>query len=448
MSSGKPNKMLRWRRRLAARLAKPQTLFLGPDGVQTVEGQVLPFADWCASHAGQAADVIVSARLLHELVCEPGLPLDDEAALQTYARQLFSHYFGAAAQRWPLAGWRAGSRRGAAALHGLDWAALQQATDEADVDLRSARPAWAPLLQRLAREQATAALAWVEGSLLSWVVLKAGDVAAVRQQRLVEPTLAALAETLNELRAADAVDAVTAAGYGLTGEASMPAQMQVLGRLDATQPELGLFAQATRTADRALPQPDFLAQRVRHSLLAWPLALTGLLVLATAGWSAVDSHRQHDEAQAGVDGLAARVAGRKPVAAAAPRITRTTTTADADRLRSAAEVQALLQQNWEPLLANVEEAGASLPAGQLSWLSLDYSAGRNELRLEGLVQDKAVALQLVDRLAAAPGWGNVVLSRFQNGEQGLVGQRFELGARLQTDRLKAELPAKEEHKPS
>lgn len=447
MSSGtrKNNKMLRWRRRLAARLAKPQTLFLGPDGVQTVEGQVLPFADWCASHAGQAADVIVSARLLHELVCEPGLPLDDEAALQTYARQLFSHYFGAAAQRWPLAGWRAGSRRGAAALHGLDWAALQQATDEADVDLRSARPAWAPLLQRVAREPATAALAWVEGSLLSWVVLKDGEVTAVRQQRLAEPTLPAFVETLTELRAVDAVDAVTAAGYGLSGEALMPAQVQVLGRLDATQPELGLFAQA---ADRSLPQPDFLAQRVRHSLLAWPLALTGLLVLATAGWSAVDSHRQRDEAQAEVDGLATRVAGRKPVAAAAPRITRTTTTADADRLRSAAEVQALLQQNWEPLLANVEEAGASLPAGQLSWLSLDYSAGRNELRLEGLVQDKAVALQLVDRLAAAPGWGNVVLSRFQNGEQGLVGQRFEVGARLQTERLKAQLTAKEEHKPS
>jgi len=440
MSSSKPNnRMLRWRRRLAARLATPQTLFLGPDGVQTAEGQVLPFADWCASHAGQAADVIASARLLHELVCEPGLPLDDEAALQSYARQLFSHYFGAAAQRWPLAGWRAGARRGATALHGLDWAALQQAADEADVDLRSARPAWAPLLQRLAREQATAALAWVEGSLLSWVVLKAGEVAAVRQQRLAEPTFAALAGTLSELRAADAVDAVTAAGYGLSGEASMPAQVQVLGRLDATQPELGLFAQAV---DRSLPQPDFLAQRVRHSLLAWPLALTGLLVLATAGWSAVDSHRQHDEAQAGVDQLAARIAGRKPAAAAAPRVAKTMPAADAERLRSAAEVQALLQQNWEPLLSNVEEAGASLPAGQLSWLSLDYSAGRNELRLEGLVQDKAVALQLVDRLAAAPGWDNVVLSRFQNGEQGLVGQRFELGARLQMERLKAELPVK------
>ena len=139
---------------------------------------------------------------------------------------------------------------------------------------------------------------------------------------------------------------------------------------------------------------------------------------------------------------------RRPASTSWQRASLTSTAADADRLRSAAEVQALLQQNWEPLLANVEEAGASLPAGQLSWLSLDYSAGRNELRLEGLVQDKAVALQLVDRLAAAPGWDNVVLSRFQNGEQGLAGQRFELGARLQTERLKAALPAKEERKPS
>ncbi|WP_077034802.1 hypothetical protein [Pelomonas sp. KK5] len=420
-----------------ARFAVPQTLFLSPEGVHSAEGQVLPFADWCAAHPGAAVELIVSARLLHELLIEPGLPLDGEAALAGYAQQQFSHYFGAVAQRWAVAPWRAaGGQRGASALHGLDWPALQQAAAEAGVDLRSARPAWAPLLQRVAREEGagpqTAALAWVEGTLLSWILLQAGEVREVRQLRLAEPTLDALNDTLAELRATS----IVVAGYGLSGTALMPAGVRALGFLNSSGPDLGAF-EAAPPRGRGLPQPDFLGQRVRRSLLAWPLALTGLLVLATAGWSAWDSRQQRDAAQDQVARLQSRANGQR--AALAPRpVARSNNPADAERLRSAAEVQALLQQGWEPLLANVEQAGVQLP--QLNWLALDYSAGRNELRLEGLVQDKAVALQLVDRLAAAPGWGQVVLSRFQTGEQGLAGQRFEVGARLQTTRMQADLP--------
>jgi len=73
---------------------------------------------------------------------------------------------------------------------------------------------------------------------------------------------------------------------------------------------------------------------------------------------------------------------------------------------------------------------------------MDYNAGRQELRLEGLVADKLLALQMVDRLSAAPGWQGVILSRFQTGEQGLQGQRFELSAKLRPAALQVDLPPK------
>ncbi|MGS0758082.1 hypothetical protein ACVBEH_27390, partial [Roseateles sp. GG27B] len=115
-------------------------------------------ADWCRQHSGGAATLTVSTQLLHELVCEPGLPLDSEADLQAYARQQFSHYFGAAAKAWPLATWRVGSatdpeRCGASAWHGAEGAALAATAAEHQLLLRRVQPAWAPVLQRLAAQE-------------------------------------------------------------------------------------------------------------------------------------------------------------------------------------------------------------------------------------------------------------------------------------------------------
>jgi hypothetical protein len=436
-----------WRRRLNARLARPQPLFLGVDGVQQQGGRAEPFADWCAAHRGEAVELIVSARLLHELVCEPGLPLDGEAALQAYAGQQFAHYFGAAAQRWAIAGWRVGPQCGASALHGLDWTALRQAADAAEVLLRQVRPVWAPLLGRLAAEEpefmraSTAALAWVEGDLLSWLRLDGGRLQSLRQLRLAAPTPRALDELLAELHGE--ADTVLIGGYGLeAGPLPAGPGRRLLNRLDIAAPELAWFeaAQQKKTketpGDAPLPRPDFLGLPTPRSALAWPLAATGALVLATAGWSALDSHGQLDQAQqrlARIDALQHRLPNRPPAAVVASR------PADIERLRSAAEVQLLLQQNWEPLLVNVEQAGASPSAARLAWLGLDYNAARRELRLEGLTQDQLATLQLVDRLALAPGWRDVVLSRFQTGEQGLTGQRFELSAKLTPALLRTEL---------
>ena len=171
----------------------------------------------------------------------------------------------------------------------------------------------------------------------------------------------------------------------------------------------------------ATPQSDILPRSAR-SPLAWPLAATGALVLAAAAWSAVDSHRGLDAAQAARD----RVAQLRPAAKAPPR----RTAAAAAENRSAAEARALLAMPWEPLLTRVETVGAD--ARTIAWLGLDASAGRGELRLEGLTPDKLLALQLAEQLGATPGWGQVVLSRFSAAETGLTGQRFEISARVPT----------------
>ena len=426
-----------WHERLRARLATPQPLFLDADGA----------ARFAALAAGSAVDVIVSARLLHELVCEPGLPLDSEPALQAYARQQFGHYFGASAQRWPLASWSADYQKGATALHGLDWAALAQAADAAGVCVRRVQPAWAPLLQRLAVEEPdwlrapTAALAWVEGQVLTWLVLEGGQLLRLRQLRLPTATQAAvgvvLGEALAELREGASVLVL---GYGLdAGATPVWPGVRVLSRLDGAAPDLAWFALATE-ANAALPQPDFLGPRVVRARLAWPLALVGGLALILAFGGLWASHQGLTQAQQRL-ALMSGAAPAKTVVAAKPGA------AQALDTRAASEVQALLQQAWEPLLANVEQAGLQAPQGQLSWLGLDYSAGRNELRLEGLTQDKLAALRLVDRLSAAPGWQGVVLSRFQTGEQGLSGQRFDLSARLSPALLKLELPALAKERP-
>ena len=422
-----------WQQRLRAKLATPEPLFLDGDGA----------AKFAALPSGTAVDVIVSARLLHELVCEPGLPLDSEPALQAYARQLFGHYFGAPAQRWSLATWQAADQKGATALHGLDWPALAQAADAAAVHVRRVQPAWAPLLQRLAVEEPdwlrapTAALAWVEGQILTWLVLEGGQLRRLRQLRLPTATQVALGEALAELREGASVLVL---GYGLdAGATPVWPGVRVLSRLDGVAPELDWFALPAE-ANTALPQPDFLGPRVVRARLAWPLAVVGGLALILAAGGLWASHQGLTEAQQRL----AVIGGAAPVKAAVVAKPGAAPTQDN---RAASEVQALLQQAWEPLLANVEQAGLQASQGQLSWLGLDYSAGRNELRLEGLTQDKLVALKVVDRLSAAPGWQGVVLSRFQTGEQGLSGQRFDLSARLSPALLKLELPALAKERP-
>ncbi|WP_457444172.1 hypothetical protein [Roseateles sp. P5_E4] len=367
----------RLRQQVSARLAKPRRLFVTPGGNE--------FAAWCRDLPGTAVEVVVSARALHELVTEPGLPLADLDAVQAYAQQQFAHYFGSAAQRFAIAPWKLGETAGASALHGLDLAALRTQAETANVRLAAVRPAWAAWLASLpaATRAGSGRAVWHEGDVSVVIQLDRGRVTGLQSRRV---------QQLADLGG----DAPLAVGT--------PA--------DELIPQPGPVT----------PQPDFLPRSGR-SPLAWPLAATGALVLATAAWSAVDSHRGLDVAQAARDRVATLRPASVPKPAARGR-------AEPAENRSANEARALLAMPWEPLLTRVETAGAE--AKTIAWLGMDASAGRGELRLEGLTPDKLLALQLAEQLGTTPGWRQVVLSRFSAAETGLVGQRFEINARVAT----------------
>ena len=365
------------RQRIAARLAKPQRLFVTPGGSE--------FAAWCRDRPGTAVELVVSAKALHELVVEPGLPLADLDAVQAYGQQQFAHYFGGAAQRFAIAPWKLGESAGASALHGLDLDALRTQADAAHVRLAAVRPAWAAWLASLpaATRAGSGRAVWHEGDVAVVVQLDRGRVTGLQSRRV---------QTLADL------GADTPLAIGTPADEFIP------------QP------------GPATPQPDFLPRSGR-SPLAWPLAATGALVLATAAWSAVDSHRALDAARAARDRVATLRTAAAPKPAARSR-------SEATENRAALEARALLAMPWEPLLTRVETAGAD--AKPIAWLGLDASAGRGELRLEGLTPDKLLALQLAEQLGTTPGWRQVVLSRFSAAETGLTGQRFEINARVAT----------------
>ena len=367
----------RLRRQLSARLAKPRRLFVTPGGEE--------FAAWCRDMPGTAVELVVSAKALHELVAEPGLPLADLDAVQAYAQQQFAHYFGAAAQRFAIAPWQLGDASGASALHGLDLAALRTQAEAGRVRIAAVRPAWAVWLASLpaATRAGSGRAVWHEADVAVVIQLDRGRITSLQSRRV---------QSLADLGG----DAPLAVGTPDSDWLPQPGP--------------------------ATPQPDFLPRNDR-SPLAWPLAATGALVLATAAWSTVESHRALDVAQAARD----RVATLRP--AAIPRPT-TRGRAEPVENRSATEARALLAMPWEPLLSRVEAAGAD--AKTIAWLSLDASAGRGELRLEGLTPDKLLALQLAEQLGTTPGWRQVVLSRFSAAETGLTGQRFEISARVPT----------------
>ncbi|HEY4080732.1 MAG TPA: hypothetical protein VGM81_08550 [Burkholderiaceae bacterium] len=435
-----------WLRDLRARWTQAAPVFLRPEGVRMASHDA-PFADWCAENRGSVCALIMSARLLHEMNFDAGLPLADDAARVAYARQQFTHYFGSQAQRWAFAAWSGG----ASALHGVDLAVLREAAQANDIVLRSVEPFWAPLLRRLAVEDPDwlraprAGLAWVEGAQLSWLTLEEGRLQGLRQSRLPAATQQALGDAVAELRDGRTV---LVAGYGLdAGATPVWPGARVLGRLDEAFADPAAFA-AQQEARADLPRPDFLGQPVERSALAWPLAAVGAVALGFALWTANASFQQRQAAEQRVAALQSKQpltpltspTPSAPLAQAAP-VPAPSKGATAEVDARAREVQGLLQQAWEPLLANVEQAGAG---SQINWLSLDMNAARNELRLEGLTQDKLVALQLVDRLNTAPGWSQVILGRFQNGEQGMAGQRFELNAHLSPPQLRAQLaPAAE-----
>lgn len=437
--------------RTRARWARPQVLWLQADGVRELQAAgaspVQPWSSWCRAHAGGAAQVWVSGSLLHHLVSEAGMPLQDDAALRAYAGELLGHYFGTSAQRWALAPWRSGERSGACALQGADLAELRSVAQAHAVDLRALRPAWSGALTDLMASEPAwaraprAALAWVEGPLVTWVGLQQGVCVALRHARLSAPTLDALGDALNHLRTELGQGApveTLVLGFGLTaGTTPAWTGVRVLGRLDAEAPTLAQLGAVPNGSGLNLPQPDFVANGAGSSPLGWALAATGALVLATAAWTGWEGHQALEAAQQELAQLQSRARGRSAVVA--PPVVRNSAQASLQQqsqleaTRAAREVAGLLQEPWGQILSQVETAGGK----QVQWLGFDYTAVRAELRLEGLSADRKTALDVVDRLSALPGWQDVVLSRLMTGDQGLAGLRLDISARLQPNMLVA-----------
>jgi hypothetical protein len=219
-------------RRLRSRLAAAHRLLLDGDGVWDAGVRAgaagcihhADFRAWCAVHPGAACRVLVSGPLMHHLVCEPGIPLQSSDATAAYARQLFTHYHGQAAQRWPMAPWRSGERRGACALHGVDLAALRQTAAEHAVHLRSLTPWWSSVLPSVSRREpawwqaAHATLFVVEGVSVTRVGWSEGRCISVQQHRLAQPTAQALDALCAEQCGADS-HLPLALGHGLEGTA-------------------------------------------------------------------------------------------------------------------------------------------------------------------------------------------------------------------------------------
>ena len=163
------------------------------------QGQSWPdFESWCAAHPGQQLRIWVGGAWVHNVSVPADMPLADAQAVKAYARLQFVHYFGAAAQDWPLALWQPGrgpaaGQRHAVALQeqgGLSLAALSQTAQRHGVRILSLRPAWshalaiaATLDQAWARAESSG-LALLEGRMLSWLRLSQGQLVEVQQRYL------------------------------------------------------------------------------------------------------------------------------------------------------------------------------------------------------------------------------------------------------------------------
>ena len=223
--------------------SRTERVLLIADGLRDAQGQTWPdFATWCAAHAGARVQLLAGPDRMHSLLVPEDLPLADDAALLGYARLQFTHYFGPAAQHWPLAAWP----RGACALTEGDPVELQATAAAHRVRLMSLRPSWtlAP-----AQDGDTAV---IDDGMLTWLRRRDGELVELQQRHVDD-------ELLHELRAARV-----------------------------------LHARDLLTEPSGTVGPDFIAQpsRMRPLVWAWAAAAAAACVLV-----AVQAQGQREEAQ-------------------------------------------------------------------------------------------------------------------------------------------------------
>ena len=467
------------------------------------------FDAWCRTHPGVPVRLLLAGGLTHQAVQpSPAAPAawaswgSRSAATQSArATQDWAQHYGPQAHAWPLATWRGAGREGSVALHGASLAALQRSAQACGVRLRAVVPLWAALLPwadarqpqwwcagprpRLAPSPAagtgtgngtgatdapTAALAVVEGALLTWVQCSPVGVREVLQRRLGAPTAEALEQKIHSLRAPQ--QRVLVVGFGLDAGSAAAAQAakatqtsqttqatqvwQVLTPLDASAlPGPVLQALATppwaRRAARRWPTPDVLLRPGSLGVLGRCLVLLAWLGLAGSAALWQHSHANFTQALHQRDAAAASLQSARlaqpstppPVAgnasgtgagagAGTPRTARAVQPGGtpADVHLQARKVMAGLRYAWAGLLLPIEAAAS----GNVRWLELDCSTeggpAGGRVRLLGQASTTAAALDAVQTLSAQKGWSQVVLSKVQDTSardpQG--GVRFELTA--------------------
>jgi hypothetical protein len=409
---------------LARLLRPPRPLLLAADGLwDLADGQRHDsFAAWCALHARQRCTLWVGSQRLVDLVCEAGLPLQGSAARRDWARRIFVHYHGAAADTWALLPWRRRKALGVSALQGLDLAGLRDDAAAQGVGLLAVQPLWPWLLERVLAERprlrtAEAARVLVlesitEGALATVVMLRCGVVQSVRRRRLDEPVPDALPALLQQDSIAQ--NAPTAAwALGLPGLQSQPLPVLDLVACNTAPFTAALLRGGGITGMSGTSGisgvGDFLRPLPRAGALAWAWMAVSLLVLCVAGFDAHFAWQARDQALAGA---------RTPVEpAAAPALTKAA-------LVTAA--QAGFQQRLAHPWREVFRASEVPAAGGLVWLTLDHQIG-GELRLQGFAPGDEPVQRAAATLRARPAWQQVLVSRLEmQGE----GRSFEIVARL------------------
>jgi hypothetical protein len=353
------------RRALPWRRGPLQRLLLTASGVLDRQGQVWPgFADWCAAHPGTRVELLAGPDRVHSLRVPDDLPLPDDAALARYARLQFSHYFGTAAQHWPLA---VDGRMACAWAEG-DLDALKADAQARHVELSSLRPTWT----LVPASEAQAAV--IDGELLTWLRQQDGRVTDLQQR----PADADLLQELGSQRPVDSRELLT----------------------------------------RHVPRrgPDFITQPPagRALVRAWAAAAAAACALV-----AVQAQGQHEEAQRLVEQAAVLDRLARPAVAAPAKAAPSNAAA---RTRAWAVVRQL-DTDWATLWTEVERA---LPPGvQLLALDLDRQTLRVEGQASDA--DAVTRLVDRLAMQAGPD-ADVVLTRLQKPETGadLNSLRFEL----------------------
>lgn len=293
-----------------------ERLLLTAEGaVVDAPGKTWPdFAAWCAAHAGARVALLAGPDRMHSLLVPADLPLADDDALRGYARLQFSHYFGPAAQQWPLATWP----RGACALTG-ELAALQVVAAAHRVRIVSLRPSWtlAPT------DDGDTAV--IDGGMLTWLRRHDGRLVELQQRHVDD----ALPQELQGSRIVHAKDLLAEPG----GQAA----------------------------------PDFIAQPSRARPLIWAWAATAA---AACVLIALQAQSQHEESQRLHEQAAVLDRIARPALTAKARPPN-----PAARSRAWA-VSRQLDTDWGALWSGVERALP--PGLQLASLDLDRQALRLE----------------------------------------------------------------------